>query len=230
MSPLRYPDASPHPWPTGEDILDRSQPPARVWIPGSPILVLGNSQSAEAELDVDAARADGVPVYQRKGGGGAVYLDARCVCVALRLRREKTSAIHDFFAAGNGLIQAALLEGFGVRAHLRGISDLAWMEERHGRWEERKLSGSSLHLPRDCGVYLASILVNADLKALDRYLRHPSREPDYRQGRGHADFVVNLATLSPGATPEALKDALEREAARPEFRAMLDARTETGPA
>jgi len=221
--PTRYPDDAPvHPWPTGEDILDRAEAPVRVWIPEAPLLVLGNSQSAEVELDVEAAEADGVPVYQRKGGGGAVYLDSRCVCVALRLRREKTSAIADFFAAGNGLIQAAFLEGFGVRAGLRGISDLAWMEERHGRWEERKLSGSSLHLPRECGVYLASILVSVDPKTLDRYLRHPSREPEYRQGRGHGEFVANLAALAPGATPGALKQALETEAARPEFRRLLD--------
>lgn len=223
MLPLRYPDTPVHPWPTGEDILDRAEPPVRVWIPESPLLVLGNSQTAETELNVEAARADGVPVYQRKGGGGAVYLDARCVCVALRLRREKTSALHDFFAAGNGLIQAAFLKGSGVRAELRGISDLAFLEERHGRWEERKLSGSSLHLTRECGVYLASILVDVDLRRLDRYLRHPSREPDYREGRGHGDFVANLASIASGATPADLKRALEDEAARPEFERLLDA-------
>jgi lipoate-protein ligase A len=222
MLPIRYPEAShAHPWPTGEDILDPAEPPVRVWIPDAPLLVLGNSQAAEVELHVDAAEADGVPVYQRKGGGGAVYLDAHCVCVALRLRRDKTLAIADYFAAGNGLIQAAFFAGFGIRAGLRGISDLAWLEERHGQWEERKLSGSSLHLPRECGVYLASILVDADLGALDRYLRHPSREPEYLQGRGHADFVANLSALARGATPQGLKQALEAEAARPEFQRLL---------
>jgi lipoate-protein ligase A len=201
--------------------------PVRVWIPAeppfaSPLLVLGNSQTPEIELDLEAVAADGVPVYQRKGGGGAVFLTPGCVCVALRFRKHREWAIADYFAAGNGLLRASLAGAYGLHLEQRGISDLAYVEERHGRWEERKVAGSSLYMPRECALYLASILIDARLEALDRYLRHPSREPDYRDRRAHADFVVNLSTLVPGLTPAGVRDLLLREAERPEFRAALD--------
>ena len=38
----------------------------------------------------------------------------------------------------------------------------------------------------------ASILYDFDLGAIDRYTRMPPRQPEYRAGRPHADFVVNL--------------------------------------
>ncbi len=226
MLPIRYDASSPRPYPTGEDVVEAGADPVRVWIPAepphaSPVLVLGNSQTPEIELDLEAAAADGVPVYQRKGGGGAVYLTAGCVCVALRFRKNKAWAIADYFAAGNGLLQSAFAGAYGIHLAQRGISDLAFVEERHGKWEERKVAGSSLYMPRDCALYLASILVDARLEALDRYLRHPSREPDYRGRRAHADFVTNLAALAKGATPAAVRDLLAREAARPDFRANL---------
>jgi lipoate-protein ligase A len=208
-------------------VAEAGTDPARVWIPAeppfaSPLLVLGNSQTPETELDLEAAAADGVPVYQRKGGGGAVFLTPGCVCVALRFRKHRDWAIADYFAAGNGLLRAALAGAYGLHLEQRGISDLAYVEERHGRWEERKVAGSSLYMPRECALYLASILVDARLEALDRYLRHPSREPDYRDRRAHADFVVNLSSLVPGVTPAGVRDLLLREAERPEFRAALD--------
>jgi len=44
--------------------------------------------------------------------------------------------------------------------------------------------------------YSASLLVNAQLSLVERYLRHPPREPKYRDGRSHLEFVANLATSS----------------------------------
>jgi len=198
----------------------------RVWIPDSRLLVLGNSQTPEIELDLEAAQADEVPVYQRKGGGGAVYLTDGCVCVALRFRKSPDRGIADHFAAGNGLIQSAFERAFGIGLAVRGISDLAFVEERHGRWEERKVAGSSLYMPRHCAVYLASILVDARLGELDRYLRHPSREPDYRDRRSHEDFVTNLKAIQGKSgseiTPASAREALIAATKDPAFQALLD--------
>jgi lipoate-protein ligase A len=38
-------------------------------------------------------------------------------------------------------------------------------------------------------------LINADLSLIDRYLKHPPREPDYRRGRSHLDFVMSVGTM-----------------------------------
>jgi lipoate---protein ligase len=206
MIPLLYPDTRPSPWPTGEDVGNAEPPPFRVWIPQSPLLVLGYSQDPEAELYLDAVTADSVVVYKRRGGGGAVWLDGGVVCVAIRFSRREGFGIHDYFREGNGLLARVVRDSFGIEALPRGISDLAV--------GERKISGSSLYMPRECALYLASILVSTPPDLLDRYLRHPSREPEYRGGRSHADFVVNLSELDARATPERVREAVEREMIR----------------
>jgi len=188
MTPIRYPESGHvHPFPTGEDILDPVSPPWRIWIPKAPLLVLGYSQEAHLELNVKAVEAAQIPVYKRKSGGGAVFLSKGSVCVALRFERRHGLTIADYFSAANGFIQKAFLEEFQLELNARGISDLAW--------NERKVVGSTLHLPRGHTLYLASILVSIPLELLDEFLCHPSREPDYRQGRPHSEFVQNLSEI-----------------------------------
>ena len=203
---IRYPDTHHiHPYPTGEDILDPLEPPFRVWIPEQPMLVLGYSQEPEKELNLAAVEAENIPVYKRKGGGGAVLLSPNVICVALRMQRKPGFDLQDYFSSANGFIQSAFKNALNIDLIPRGISDLVL--------GNRKISGSSLYLPRDCAVYLASILVNATLSQLDRFLLHPSREPDYRKGRTHADFVQNLADV-PGLenlTPERVMEILNRK-------------------
>lgn len=215
IAPLRYDTtSSPSPYPTGEDVMDTPGDAIayRAWIPPAPILVLGNSQRPETELNVANVLADGTPVYQRKGGGGAVLLGPGCVCLAVRFPKRADWGIHDYFAAGNGMLAHAVAECVGLRAGTRGISDLAVTTEAG----DRKISGSSLYMPRAGALYLASLLVDAPIEDWDRYLRHPSREPDYRAGRGHRAFVANVAELAEatgrhGITAEVVRDALAQK-------------------
>ena len=57
---------------------------------------------------------------------------------------------------------------------------------------ERKVVGSSAFCGRGAFLYQASVLVELDLGLVERYLLHPSREPPYRRGRRHRDFLMNL--------------------------------------
>jgi lipoate-protein ligase A len=205
ISPLLYPGPPhPHPYLTGEDLVDPGVPPFRVWIPDRTALVLGYSQDPDKELHLEVVRETGIPVYRRKGGGGAVLLTPGSVCVGLRLPRRPGMGIPDFFAVANGFLQSFFQGELGLKVEPRGISDLAF--------GERKISGSSLYLPRECAVYLACILVATPLALMDRFLRHPSREPDYRRGRPHGEFAINVSEI-PGlsfVTARWLREALEK--------------------
>ena len=192
LYPLRHTDRDPAADPTGERLLDRAQRPWEVWVPDSPAIVLGNSQLAEKEIDVAAVLRDGIPVHKRISGGGAVLLSPGCVCIALRFRKNKTLAIHDYFAMGSQAIVEAVKDKLGLALFLRGTSDLAC----GGAEGERKVAGSALYMPRDFVLYLVSILVAPDLDQISRYLSHPSKEPDYRSGRSHGDFLTGLAQAS----------------------------------
>jgi lipoate-protein ligase A len=173
---------------TGEDLLDRGLPPSRIWVPEKTCLVVGHSQDLGKELRVDNVEADGVTVYRRRSGGGAVLLSPSCLCVALRFRKTPSLGNHDCFAMGSGIIARAVKKTLGLDLEQRGISDLAC--------RDKKVVGCSLYMPRDFALYLASILIEADYSGMDRYLAHPSKEPEYRARRGHRDFLAGLAELA----------------------------------
>ena len=72
--------------------------------------------------------------------------------------------------------------------HREGISDLAV--------EDRKVGGSCVYRARDLLYCATTLLCDPALGAIERYLRHPPREPEYRRGRKHRDFLGSLAALA----------------------------------
>ena len=106
--------------------------------------------------------------------------------VVLALVTEISSPFQNvsYFRAINHWFRLALqsLDVSGVQD--RGISDLAL--------GDRKILGTSLYRRRKILFYQASLLVENDLALFDRYLRYPSKVPDYREGRSHLDFCTNL--------------------------------------
>ena len=193
MQALTHQDVPPEENPTGEALLDRFRPPFKFWVPASKVLVVGHSQEMEREIRGKAVLRDGIPVHRRMGGGGAVLLSPACVCVGLRFARIKGRTLHDYYEAGSDLIRRAVRAATGLELQPRGISDLACPSPDG----IRKVVGCSLYMPRDFALYLASVLVNPDLGEMETYLAHPSKEPDYRGGRAHGDFIAGLASLAP---------------------------------
>jgi len=41
-------------------------------------------------------------------------------------------------------------------------------------------------------LYHAVLNLGEPASTFERYLKHPSKEPDYRKGRSHSDFVTSL--------------------------------------
>lgn len=194
LHPLRHGEVPPDSNPTGEQLLDRLSRPYRIWVPAGKALVLGNSQDPEKELNLDPVRADSVPVFKRMSGGGAVLLSPGCLCVGLRFAKRKELSIQEYFAMGSGLIQSIVAERLGVELMSRGISDLVCGDGPEPGL--RKVAGCAMYMPRDFVLYLASILVAPDFGDIEKYLAHPSKEPGYRSGRRHRDFLTGLAMLA----------------------------------
>jgi lipoate-protein ligase A len=65
-----------------------------------------------------------------------------------------------------------------------GTSDLAI--------KGRKFSGNSLRLKRDHLLYHGTLLYDFPLEAIAGCLKSPPRQPEYRAGRSHGEFVMNL--------------------------------------
>jgi lipoate-protein ligase A len=76
------------------------------------------------------------------------------------------------------------LRPFVPAARCRGTSDLAV--------DDRKFSGNSLRCRREHLLYHGTLLYNFALELIPACLGTPPRQPGYRLGRPHEEFVSNL--------------------------------------
>jgi lipoate-protein ligase A len=188
--------------PLGESALDPTRPWLRVFEPGDVRLVIGRHQDPARELLVSHARADGVPMHRRISGGGAVVLAPGMVVVALRLANDELGTTCHLDRVNAALVPAVAAV-CGVAPRCRGHGDLV-MTGADG--VERKVLGASLRQTARLVLYLGVFLVEDAVPLMERYLAAPSREPDYRGGRGHAAFCTHLGRH--GATAAALTAAV----------------------
>jgi lipoate-protein ligase A len=169
-------------------------------------VVHGPSFVASDEVFADRCADDGVPVVERRGGGGTVVLSPGTLVILVAGDRvDEREWAPGVFRRVNGAIIAALTKaGIGNAAHA-GISDIAV--------NRRKVLGSSLYMGSRPPLfyYQASLMVSNDLGLMDRYLRHPPREPDYRRGRSHSEFCATLAGSGLTVGMEELAGLIEAE-------------------
>jgi lipoate---protein ligase len=169
----------------GLDLVLARPPLVRVEAAREVVVVVSRSRAPEREIFLERCAADGVPVVVRPSGGGAVVLSPGVVAASAVLPADPAARFPEpYFRRCCGAVAAAL-GALGVPGvEMRGTSDLCL--------GDRKLAGSSLRLAGGRVLFQVSVLVDPDLGLLDRYLRHPSREPGYRAGRSHAGFVTSL--------------------------------------
>lgn len=155
-----------------------------VWQPAETVIVLGQSNTPEKSLFIDNVVCDGIPVTKRPTGGEAVILTPRMAVITVAREFADMVRSKDFFMEVNRMILDMLAE-FGVKNYgTRGISDITI--------GNRKILGSSMHRRENRLVYHAVLNIGEDPAIFERYLRHPSREPDYRLQRPHGEFVTSL--------------------------------------
>lgn len=181
-------DLPARPYDRDDDLLEAVRrdglPRLRVIRWGAPAVVIGKGGKQDLELHREAIAADGVPVFQRPGGGCSVVLDPGNVIVSAVLPVPGIGAITSSFAAISDWLIAGLA-GCGVPGvERRGTSDLVL--------GDRKVGGSCIYRTRNLLYYSTTLLVDPDLDLIERYLKHPPREPDYRRGRPHRDFLGSL--------------------------------------
>ena len=68
-----------------------------------------------------------------------------------------------------------------------------------------KFSGNAQRRKRRALIFHGTFLHDFDLSLIGKYLRFPSQQPDYRQGRAHGEFVTNLG-LDPALLRAALRE------------------------
>jgi lipoate-protein ligase A len=162
----------------------------RTWEPSTEFVVVGRSNQVETEVNQPQCYAEGIPIFRRSSGGGAVVVGPGCLAFALAMpltdgiRAEGISTAAKYIMQTTAQALDAIVPGITVC----GISDLVV--------NDRKFSGNSQRWLKHAFLHHGTILYRFDLDRVGQLLKPPSRQPDYRSQRSHADFVTNLAALA----------------------------------
>ncbi len=163
----------------------------RLWERPGFAVVVGAAGSVAVDVDVDACRADEVPVLRRSSGGGTVLLGPGCLCYSVVLPYAHAPGL-DQIQPSIRYVLGRVRDALGdliPAATVEGVSDLAT--------DGVKFSGNAQQRKRTHFLHHGTLLADAfDLAAVPRYLRPPEREPAYRAGRPHAAFVRTLPTTT----------------------------------
>jgi lipoate---protein ligase len=151
-----------------------------IWEVTEPAIVMGHAADCVLDVNQEACERAGVPILRRTSGGRSVLLNKGCLNYSLILRHEGRS-----FREGYRSILGAVLDAAGV--------DGARCEETDLILENRKFSGCAQRRRRHTLLHHGTILYDFDIAAAGRFLAMPRRQPAYRKGRSHADFLTNVS-------------------------------------
>jgi lipoate-protein ligase A len=171
----------------------------RVWESPTPFVVLGLGGNIEEDVYVEQCGADEIPILRRSSGGGTVLQGPGSLSYAVVLRIDRHPALQGIVTTNRYVLERVLeaVRPFAAEAEYRGISDLSV--------GGLKISGNAQRRKREWLLFHGTLLHGFDPRMVERYLRIPKRQPDYRENRPHASFLRNLA-----AHPSDLKAALRK--------------------
>ncbi|MDR4463056.1 MAG: lipoate--protein ligase family protein [Nitrospira sp.] len=172
-------------------------PVLRFWESDRLFVVLGRGSRLTDDVDLTACERDGIPILRRASGGGTVLQGPGCLSYALVLPLNWHPDLADIRSTNRFILErmASALHEWEPGTSFQGISDLAI--------DGMKISGNAQRRTKNALLFHGTILhgMRADLVA--RYLKHPSRQPEYRLDRPHQTFLRTI-----NAPPQAIKQAI----------------------
>ena len=155
-----------------------------IWIPEETCIVLGRSNNLADSLFTEDVEADNVPVYKRPSGGEAVVLSNKMIVLSVAVAQADFKSGKTYFMDYNIKIISALKSLDIKELGYKGISDITI--------KDLKILGSSIYQNKIGVFYHAVLNVSESVSLIEKYLKHPIREPDYRKNRNHKEFVTSL--------------------------------------
>jgi len=174
----------------------------RVWEAKQYFVVLGHSNRLLSDVNFAACSTDRIAILRRISGGGTVLQGPGCLNYSLILDTDGHGLKNakDTFAFVLNRHRDLVENLVGAPSRIEGISDIT----RDGL----KLSGNAQYRKARFALVHGTFLLNFDLSLMERYLPVPVRQPEYRKGRSHSEFITNLR-LDPALLCERLKNAWE---------------------
>ena len=197
--------------------------------PAEPYVCLGYHQDAKQEVDLAHCRERDIPVFRRKVGGGAVYLDGQQIFYQLITHRDNPVVHRDKSEFYRTLLAPVVqtYKDLGVDARYRPVNDIITSAGR-------KISGNGAADIGDYAVLVGNLIAGFDYETMVRVLRVPDakfRDKVYKSLRDNlttlerelgqappwetmtSTLVRNFETVLGPLTPAKLPEAVDEEMA-----------------
>jgi lipoate-protein ligase A len=167
----------------------------RFWESREYFAVVGYANKVVSEVNVTVCEAKGISIYRRCSGGGTVLQGPGCLNYTLVLKITEDGPLHSITSANRFIMERnrKAIETIFSKSKTRdprpeidvcGHTDLAM--------DGLKFSGNSQRRRRRFLLFHGTFLLNFNLSLVNELLPMPSKQPNYRENRAHAEFLVNL--------------------------------------
>lgn len=159
----------------------------RFWESSQYFVVVGYSNRIGTEVNLPFCQRNTIPVLRRCTGGGTVLQGPGCLNYSLVLRIANAKPLESITGTNRYILdrnRAALAALVQARVEQEGQTDMAI--------GGLKFSGNAQRRKQHSLLFHGSILLHFDFELLEKALPMPSWQPDYRVGRSHTDFLMNL--------------------------------------
>jgi lipoate-protein ligase A len=160
----------------------------RIWRCEQTTVVVGRSVKIADEVNLDFCGSEKIPILRRPSGGRSVVVGPGTLqysfTLPYRLAEELAS-----IAGSKRFCNRVLIAGLGLPCKID--------EDDSGDLTTggRKFAGLALKRCKSAMLLHGTLLEDADLEKITAALQHPSREPAYREGRGHLEFLANIGAI-----------------------------------
>lgn len=164
---------------TGHEVL-------RFWESPVYFVVLGFSSPIQKDVHLDYCQNQKIPVFRRSSGGGTVVQGPGCLNYALILNMKTRPELRSLNRTNQMIMEhhKKNLDQILSSVQTAGITDLI----HNGK----KFSGNAQRRKKDFLLFHGTFLYQFDVDMMKKCLKIPERQPDYREGRSHADFTSNI--------------------------------------
>lgn len=171
----------------------------RFWEPREYFVVLGYSNKTAREVNRQSCLARQIPILRRPSGGGTVLQGPGCLNFTLLLKNERFGNPRSITESNRIIMEnhRAALENLLERpVTVHGITDLTL--------DSYKFSGNAQRRKTRYLLFHGTFLLDMNLQRIEELLPLPSKQPSYRKGRPHLEFLINLK-IPPSKIKHALK-------------------------
>jgi lipoate-protein ligase A len=151
---------------------------------GSPkAIVMGISTTPDQVINLPLAVEKKIPIIQRFSGGGTVIVDENTLFVTFIFQKN----VHSFELFPKNILEWC----FHIFKQALNIPTFALIENDF-TLEGKKVGGNAQYIKKDRFLHHTSFLWDFKDEAMDCLL-HPPKEPSYREGRNHLEFITKLS-------------------------------------